>query len=64
MTRFLVVAFLVFVLGMGILYAGVNRVPFRQEGAHERHKSSLPSGIITADNSNVSPAMMIPNGIA
>lgn len=60
MTRFLVAAFLVFVLGIGILYAGFNRVPFRQEGAHEMHKSSQSSVIITG----MSPLPMIPNGKA
>ena len=40
--RFLVAAFLVFLLGIGVLYAGINRVPFRQDGNHhEMHKSSL-----------------------
>jgi len=62
--RFLVVAFLVFVLGIGAVYAGVNRVPFRQEGAHEMHKSSLSSIIITAYSGNVSPLTMISNGKA
>lgn len=62
MTRFLVAAFLVFVLGIGALYAGVNRVPFRQEGAHEMHKSSQSSVIIIGGN--LSPLPMIPNGKA
>jgi len=63
--RFLVAAFLVFVLGIGAVYAGVNRVPFRQEGgAHEMHKSSLSLVIITAYSGNVFPLTMIPNGKA
>jgi hypothetical protein len=62
MTRFLVAAFLVFVLGIGALYAGFNRVPFRQEGAHEMHNSSQSSVIITGGN--VSPLPIIPNGKA
>lgn len=42
MNRFLVVSFLVFILGVAALYSGVNRVPFRQQGGtHEMHKSSL-----------------------
>jgi len=60
--RFLVAAFLVFVLGISAVYAGINRVPFRQEGAHEMHKSSQSSVIITGGN--VSPLPMIPNGKA
>ncbi len=40
--RFVVVSFLVFVLGLVALYTGVNRVPLRQQGGtHEMHKSSL-----------------------
>ncbi len=45
--RFVVVSFLVFVLGLVALYTGVNRVPLRQQGGtHEMHKSSLqvPAG--------------------
>jgi hypothetical protein len=38
--KFLLIAFLVFLLGIGVLYLGVNRVPFRHSG-HEQHKSSL-----------------------
>ncbi|WP_094603213.1 hypothetical protein SPSIL_012150 [Sporomusa silvacetica DSM 10669] len=63
--RFLVAAFLVFVLGIGAVYAGVNRVPFRQEGgAHEMHKSSLSPVIITVYRGNVSSANMILNSKA
>ncbi|MDF2875125.1 MAG: hypothetical protein K0R22_1808 [Sporomusa sp.] len=40
--RFVVVSFLVFILGLVALYSGVNRVPLRQQGGtHEMHKSSL-----------------------
>ncbi len=46
--RFLVIAFLVFLLGIGVLYAGVNRVPFRHSGNHEMHKSSLPAAVADA----------------
>ena len=46
--KFLVIAFVVFLLGVGVLYTGFNRVPFRHSGNHEMHKSSL--SITTAVN--------------
>lgn len=38
--RFLFVASLIFLLGIGTLYAGANRVPFRN-GGHQQHKAVL-----------------------
>ncbi|EIW17168.1 hypothetical protein SAMN04515679_2026 [Pelosinus fermentans] len=39
--KFLAIAFLIFLLGIGILYTGVNRVPFRNSKNHEHHQSNL-----------------------
>ncbi|HWR42649.1 hypothetical protein [Sporomusa sp.] len=61
--RFLVVSFLVFVLGIVALYSGVNRVPFRHhDGSHEMHKSSLQFAIVTAYN-NTNLVVTIPDSI-
>jgi len=43
--RFLVGAFIVFLVGIGVLYSGVNRAPFRQQnpgGQHPPTHSVLP----------------------
>jgi hypothetical protein len=59
--KFLVVSFLVFVLGIVALYTGVNRVPFRhQGGTHEMHKSSLQ---VTAYN-NTKLIVTMPDSIS
>lgn len=59
--RFLVIAFLVFILGIGAIYAGVNRVPFRQGGGHDMHKSSLTPVNMLAYNGDLSSVIRILN---
>ncbi|BBB89482.1 MAG TPA: hypothetical protein PKA28_14820 [Methylomusa anaerophila] len=58
--RFLVIALLVFLLGIGVLYAGVNRVPFRHGGNHEMHKSSLTFAA-AATGSSLNAAVALPD---
>ena len=63
--RFLVAALLVFVLGIGALYAGSNRVPFRQGESHGQemqHKSSRSSADITACSGNAGSTIVIQQG--
>ncbi|SFL31873.1 hypothetical protein [Pelosinus propionicus] len=48
--KFLAIAFLIFLLGIGILYNGVNRIPFRNNGNHEHHQSTLSTGAILLSN--------------
>ena len=49
--KFLTIAFLIFLLGIGILYTGVNRVPFRNSGNHEHHQSTLSTAAVALDSS-------------
>jgi hypothetical protein len=49
--KFLAIAFLIFLLGIGILYTGVNRVPFRNNGNHEHHQSTLSTGAVALNSS-------------
>jgi len=48
--KFLAIAFLIFLLGIGILYTGVNRVPFRNSGNHEHHQSTLSTGAVALNS--------------
>lgn len=57
--KFLFIAFLVFLLGIGILYLGVNRVPFRHSG-HEQHKSSLSTVVAALSNKQYTLLITIP----
>jgi hypothetical protein len=57
--KFLLIAFLVFLLGIGVLYLGVNRVPFRHSG-HEQHKSSLSTIVAALSGNNTHLLLTIP----
>lgn len=46
--RFLIIASVVFLIGIGALYAGVNRVPFQHNVNHEKHDSLLPVAVALA----------------
>lgn len=48
--RFLLGSFIVFLLGIAMLYTGANRAPFRQHHpGHQQHQSSGLDGAINGE---------------
>lgn len=61
--KFLFIAFVVFLLGIGILYLGINRVPFRNSG-HEHHTSALSTATAVRSGNKAHSLLTMPDNTA
>ena len=61
--KFLFIAFVIFLLGIGVLYTGINRVPFRNSG-HEHHTSALSTSTAVHSSNKTHSQLTMPDNTA